>query len=204
MSLRFFPSETRSLTLLTSLADVLREALSKTSELLSADEDEARSARQRLATLELKASDLHYALLTHLRTSFVNPLPREDLYIFSRLLGRAVGWADSAGTSLPQAASRHTERVTEILEILGRQTDLARKALAGLGNLQDLEDVWLDILRLGSRARRTHRAWLSELAQEAKLSTVIEQQVLARDLQALSDSMLAFADHLGHVLVKES
>ena len=204
MSLRFFPSETRSLTLLTSQADVLRESLSKLSELLSADEDGARAARQRLEALELRATDLHYGLLTHLRTSFVNPLPREDLYTFSRFLGRAVGAADSAGASLPQAAGRHTARVTELLEILERQTSLARAALAGLGKLEDLEDTWLDILRLGSRARRTHRSWLVDLGHETKLAGFVEQRVLAEDLRSLSDALLGFADHLGHVLVKES
>jgi hypothetical protein len=204
VSLRFFPSETRSLSLLTSLADVLREALATTSELFSAEEAGADALRERLEALELKSTDLHYALLTHLRTSFVNPLPREDLYTFSRHLARSIGFVASAGSSLPHAADRRTDRVTELLEILGRQADLGRKALAGLGRLEDLEDLWLDLLRLSSRSRRTQRAWQLDQAGESRIASVITQQVLARDLQGAADALLGFTDHLGHVLVKES
>lgn len=204
MSLRFFPSETRSLELLTSLSDVLREALAGASELLAADEDGVKPLRERIDALEMKATDLHYALLTHLRTSFVNPLPREDLYAFSRLLARAVSAVAAAASGLPETADRRSERVTELLEILGRQADLIRKVMAGIGRLESLEDLWLDLLRLSSRARRTQRAWLLDQAGIQKIATVIPQQVLSRDLQSAADAMLGFADHLGHVLVKES
>lgn len=204
MSLRLFPSETRSLELLTSLADVLRESLAADSELLATDSDGERGLLARLESLELKASDLHYALLTHLRTSFVNPLPREDLYAFSRLLHSAVSSVAGAGPLLQLAGAARSDRVPELLEILGRQADLSRTALAGLGKLESLEDTWLDLLRLASRARRTQQAWLLELADVQKFSNVVRQEVLALDLDRAAEALLGFADHLGHVLVKES
>lgn len=210
MSLRLFPSETRSLDLLTSLASVLQDAITTDAELLGAAEDERRTLAARLDALELKANDLHYALLTHLRSSFVNPLPREDLYDFSRLLQTATSAVVAAGPLLRPAydtagaTSGSDDPVPEVLEVMERQVDLARTALAGLGRLESIEDTWLDMLRLDSRARRAHREWLLRLADLPKASTALRRRVPATELERAASALRSFADQLGHVLVKES
>ncbi|MGO3090271.1 MAG: hypothetical protein ACTII7_11410 [Galactobacter sp.] len=203
--LRFFPSETRSLELLTSLASLLEEALDTTSQLLGPDRPDA--FLRQLEELEVRAGDLHYALLTHLRSSFINVLPREDLYDFSRELHRAVSAVVGAAPLLPDAVdskSITSERLPELLEILRHQATLARTALSGLGRLEFLEDAWLDLLRLTSRARRARRDWSLEIADLPKASTSLRRKVLADELGRASDSLANFADRLGHVLVKES
>jgi uncharacterized protein Yka (UPF0111/DUF47 family) len=203
--LRFFPSETRSLELLTSLAGVLEESLDITAHLLGPEQPGPEL--RKLESLELQAGDLHYALLTHLRSSFVNVLPREDLYDFSRELHTAVSAVVGAAPLVPETAdskSTPSERLPELLEILGQQAGLARAALSGLGRLESLEDSWLDLLRLGSRARRARRDWLLEIADLPKASTGLRRQVLADELERASAALGGFADRLGHVLVKES
>ena len=45
---------------------------------------------------EAKSAELHFALLTHMRTSFLNPLPREDMYTLSRFLNEAMEKLDAA------------------------------------------------------------------------------------------------------------
>jgi uncharacterized protein Yka (UPF0111/DUF47 family) len=203
--LRFFPSETRSLELLTSLASVLQESLEITSPLLLPGRTDQEL--RKLEALEVQAGDLHYALLTHLRSSFVNVLPREDLYDFSRSLYTAVSAVVGAAPVLPEAASNRTstsDRLPELMEILEQQVGLARSALIGLGQLESLEDSWLDLLRLVSRARRAHRDWLLEIADLPKASTGMRRQVLANELGRASAALSAFADRLGYVLVKES
>lgn len=205
MSPRLFPSESRSLELLTSMATVLRETIAATSYLLSADRHERKELLREQEARELKAGDLHYALLTHLRTSFVNPLPREDLYTFSRRLFSATTSMVGAGPLVAESdASQISERVPELLEILGRQTDLTKAALGGLGRLDALEDTWLDLLRLSTRANRTRRAWMLELATAQKIGTVVRQDVLSQDLGQVAQRLHDVTDHLGHVLVKES
>jgi hypothetical protein len=203
--LRFFPSETRSLELLTSLAGILEESIDITARLLGPDRPDPEL--RRLEALELQAGDLHYALLTHLRSSFVNVLPREDLYDFSRELHTAVSAMTDAGPLLAEAFGPKvspSERLPELLEILSQQATLARTALSGLGKLESLEDAWLDLLRLGSRARKAHRDWLLEIADLPKAATSLRRQVLAGELARASSALTGFADRLGHVLVKES
>ena len=205
MRLRFFPSETRSLELLTSLAGVLEETLDITSQLLGPDRPDP--FLRQLEGLEVKAGDLHYALLTHLRSSFVNVLPREDLYDFSRELHRAISSVVGAAPLLPDAVDAKaitSERLPELLEILRTQATLARAALGGLGRLESLEEAWLDMLRLGSRARRAQRDWNLEIADLPKASTSLKRKVLADELGRASEALASFADRLGHVLVKES
>lgn len=210
MSLRLFPSETRSLDLLTSLAAALRDAITTDAELLGAAEEDRRTLASRLTSLETRADDLHYALLTHLRSSFVNPLPREDLYEFSRQLHSAVSFVVAAGPTLQPAhdsagaGAGADDPVPELLEIMSRQVDLARQALAGLGKLESIEDTWLDLVRLDARSRRAHRTWMLHLADLPKASTALARQVPAAELGRAAAALRGFADQLGHVLVKES
>ncbi len=154
---------------------------------------------------EARATDLHYAVLTHLRTSYVNPLPREDVYTFSRLLHEAVEQLSGGGILIAHLGKRHlSHRAAEQLELIGRQTELTTEALGKLQRLDDLEDVWLDLVRISKRAHRTHQTWLGEIGELNKAGTIIRHRSVADQLHSCSQSLRAVADHLGRVLVKES
>ena len=88
--------------------------------------------------------------------------------------------------------------------MIGRQAELAAAAIGQLNNLDDLEDTWLEMVRLSKRASRTHRVWVAELSDLQKASLIIKQRYVADQLLAAVRSLRAVADHLGRILVKES
>ncbi|MBM6622948.1 hypothetical protein JTF08_15145 [Micrococcaceae bacterium RIT802] len=205
MKFRLFPVETRGLGLLQQLGEIVRQSVETLSELLGAPADDQQGLIRELEQFEQRATHLHHAVLTHLRTSYVNPLPREDLYTFSRLLNDAVAELAGAGDLMvTTSAAGISRRAAEQLEMLGRQSEMTNDALGKLQHPDDLEDAWLQMIRLGRRARRTHRAWLGEISELSKASTILRHRAVAEQLLAAVDSLHALADHLGRVLVKES
>lgn len=205
MKFRLFPVETRGLGLLQQLGEIVRQGVETLSELLGAPAGDQQGLIRELEQFEQRATDLHHAVLTHLRTSYVNPLPREDLYTFSRLLNDAVAELAGAGDLMvTTSVAGISRRAAEQLEMLGRQSEMTNDALGKLQHPDDLEDAWLQMIRLGRRARRTHRAWLGEISELSKASTILRHRAVAEQLLAAVDSLHALADHLGRVLVKES
>lgn len=205
MKFRLFPVETRGLELLQQLGALVRQCVETLSELLGAPAEDQHGLIRELEQFEQRSTELHHALLTHLRTSYVNPLPREDLYAFSRLLNDAVAELAGAGDLMvTTSAAGISRRAAEQLEMLGRQSEMTNEALGQLQHPDDLEDAWIQMIRLGRRARRTHRAWLGEISDLSKASSIMRHRAVAEQLLAAVDSLHAVADHLGRVLVKES
>ena len=204
MKFRLFPSDTRGLELLRDLASEVNLCVGVLSEMLGSSEDRTLQL-DALSASEAKATDLHYAVLTHLRTSYVNPLPREDVYTFSRLLHDAVEQLSGAGVLIAHLGNRHlSQRAAEQLELIGRQAEITAEALGQLLQLDDLEDVWLELVRISKRAHRTHQTWLGEIGELNKAGTIIRHRSVADQFHACAQSLRAVADHLGRVLVKES
>lgn len=204
MKFRFFPSDTRGLELLRELATEVHQCVGILSEMLGSDEDR-QAHLEALSASEVKTTDLHYAVLTHLRTSYVNPLPREDIYTFSRLLHEAVEQLSGSGDLIAHLGSKQlSHRAAEQLELIGRQAELTTDALGKLQRMDDLEDLWLELVRLSKRAHRTHRTWVGEIGDLSKAGTIIRHRSVAEQFLASAQSLRAVADHLGRVLVKES
>lgn len=205
MKFSLFPAEHRGLELLRELSSEVLDGVQILSQMLGAAEDELDGLAASLGSTEARATDRHYAVLTHLRSSYVNPLPREDIYTFSRLLHEAVEQLSGAGDLIVHtAAGRLSRRAAEQLETIGRQAELAAAAIGQLNNLDDLEDTWLEMVRLSKRASRTHRVWVAELSNLQKASAIVKHRYVADQLLAAVRSLRAVADHLGRILVKES
>lgn len=204
MKFRLFPTDMRGLELLLDLAAEVNRCVEVLSEMLGSDEDRELHL-EALNASEVKTTDLHYAVLTHLRTSYVNPLPREDVYTFSRLLHEAVEQLSGAGDLIGHLGKRQlSHRAAEQLELIGRQAELTTQALGQLQHLDDLEDIWLELVRISKRAHRTHRTWVGEIGELSKAGTIIRHRSVAEQFLASAQSLRAVADHLGRVLVKES
>lgn len=205
MKFSFFPQETRGLELLMDLGSEVQRCVQILAQMLGGISEAQPELTDELDRAEVRATDLHYALMTHLRSSFVNPLPREDLYTMSRLLHESVGELCGAGELMDQSGVTWlSQRASEQLEMLGRQAELTLSALGELQQLDDLEDTWLQMIRLTKRANRTHRVWVGELSDMQKASTIIRHRGVAEQLLASVQALRAVADHLGRVLVKES
>ncbi|GAB3662982.1 hypothetical protein GCM10027591_14090 [Zhihengliuella somnathii] len=205
MKFSLFPQETRSLTLLGELCTTIQDCVQALSEVLGVLSEGNEDQLATLDRAEIHALDTHYALLTQLRTSYVTPVPREDLYTFSRLLHDTVGELRSVGDLMTSADLKWiSHRAAEQLELIGRQASLTTTALGSLDRLDDLEDTWLQLMRLNKRVGRTHHAWVGETADLQRSSTIIRHRAVADQMLAAATRLHAVADHLGRVLVKES
>lgn len=204
MKFQLFPSASRGLELLRDLAALIHESVDNVAEMIGNVEGREQTLRG-LSEAETKASDLHHAVLTHLRTSYLSPLPREDMYTFARLLHEAIERLRGTGELVNALGSTPlSPRAAEQLELLGQLGELATGSLRQLRHLDDLEDNWLHMVHVSKRMARTHLAWSIEIATFSKASTMHRHQLVADQLNSSCTVMRQFADHLGRVLVKES
>ncbi|WP_354234640.1 nuclease PIN [Arthrobacter sp. UYEF3] len=205
MKLRLFPQEPIGLNLLSQMAHQIALGTGTFSEILGAPASEHSRLVEDMHDHEAKSAELHFALLTHMRTSFLNPLPREDMYALSRYLNEAMGKLDAAADLvLLYKLERPPKRAAEQLEIISRQAELTVDAMRQLNNLDDLEDYWIEVLRLTKRAERTHRVWVADMLKDMKSAQYARNRDVADQLVEVTKDMRRIATQVGSIIVKES
>ncbi|MEO3931673.1 nuclease PIN [Micrococcaceae bacterium Sec7.4] len=205
MKLRLFPQEPAGLNLLAQLAGQIALATGTLSEILGAPASENDRLVEDMHNHEAKSAELHFALLTHMRTSFVNPLPREDMYALSRFLNEAMEKLDAAADLVSlYKLDRLPKRAADQLEIISRQAELTVDAMRRLDNLDDLEDYWIEVLRLSKRAERSHRVWVADMLNEMKPARYARNRDIADQLVGVTRDLRRVAVQVGSIIVKES
>ena len=205
MKLRFFPQEPVGLNLLSTMARQIMLATGTLSEIIGVPASEHARLLEDMHNHEAKSAELHFALLTHMRTSFVNVLPREDMYALSRFLNEAMEKLDAAAELISlYRLERLPKRAADQLEIISRQAELTVEAMRQLNNLDELEDYWIEILRLSKRAERTHRVWMADMLNDMKWAPYVRNRDIANQLVEVTRDMKRLATQVGSIIVKES
>jgi uncharacterized protein len=205
VKLRLFPQEPAGLNLLAQLARQIVLATGTLSEILGAPASENERLVEDMHNHEAKCAELHFALLTHMRTTFVSPLPREDMYALSRFLNEAMEKLDAIAELVSlYKLDRLPKRAADQLEIISRQAELTVDAMRNLDNLDDLEDYWIEMLRLTKRAERSHRVWVADMLNEMKAARYARTRDIADELVGVTRDMRRIATQVGSIIVKES
>lgn len=160
---------------------------------------------QDLLALDASASASLMAFLTALRSAFVTPLPRQDLYLLAGGVHSAVQRVVGAGILIQRAGLEEMpSQALDVLETLGRQAELLRQATGQLRDLDSLEDTWMQLLRASRRTDRIMVDWLADLGRDLLQRDFNRQREVAWALQAALDALGRVNTDLGMVLVRES
>ncbi|MBP2412894.1 uncharacterized protein Yka (UPF0111/DUF47 family) [Arthrobacter stackebrandtii] len=205
MKLRLFPQETAGLQALAHMSEQILAGTHTLAEMLGAGRNDFSELAESLRQHEAASTADFATLLTGMRTSFVNPLPREDLYALGQLLNETSEILSGAGEIIElYTLDRNPNRVSDQLEILSRQSELTIGAMKSLNDLDSLEDYWLEVLRLAKRADHTHRVVVAELLDAHSPTTFAKYKALTDQFAAGSRQMRAIATQVGSIIVKES
>jgi uncharacterized protein len=205
VKLRLFPQEPAGLNLLSQMAQQIVLGSATLAEILGVPAGEHGKLVEDMHNHEARSAELHFALLTHMRTSFVNPLPREDMYALSRYLNEAIEKLDAAAELVAlYRLERLSKRAADQLEIISRQAELTVDAMRRLDHLDDLEEYWIEILRLAKRAERTHRVWVADMISDMKWAQYSRNRDIANQLVDVTKDMRRIATQVGSIIVKES
>jgi hypothetical protein len=205
MKLRLFPQETAALELLANMAQQSVLAVQVLSEMFGARRQDYQRIFDELLVIDRRTTELQRALLTQLRTSFVNPLPREDLLDLSQGLAAGMDQLVAVGEiTVVNRLERIAREASDQLEIVNRQAELTGTAMRSLGNLNDLEDYWIEVVRLTKRANHTHRVWSADSMRELSLGTYARNVEMARALLGAAHAFRDVAVNVARIIVKES
>ena len=199
---------TRDTPALRHMAD-LRQALHRSVHLVAqvagTRGPEADRAARELEELDSSSSATLMAFLTALRSAYVTPLPRQDLYRLASGVHATTRRVVSAGVLIQRADLEELPtHALDVLETVGRQAELLARGAAEMRDLDALEATWMQLLRASRRTERIMVEWLADLGMDLLQRDYNRQREVAWALHAALEALSRVNMDLGMVLVRES
>lgn len=202
---RLFSADESGAAQVRSLAKLLVESVDLVAQMFGASPETGTELDAKLDNLNARASRNTSTMLTALRSSYLTPLPREDLYLLGTWINRAVEAVTITGTIIHATRQyRLPARAGDVLEILTRQADLVQDAAEQLDQADDLESTWMHLERLTHQAQRALVTWRLTDADELLARHYYRQQEVARSLDSMFMTIREFCTQLGRILVRDS
>lgn len=205
MAFRIFPEDERVIELLVQMSQCVTTSVDLLAEHLSATDERVEETLQSLLDTEDECSNLYFSLMTTTRSSYVVPIPRQDLYILGQWIQKSVeALVACAETQQLYKIDRPTSHATEQLNIIRLMSEMTTKAMGRLATLDELDDYWFEMIRLSRQSERTHRAYRASLLDKHKALQALRRMDAAGRLLDASRALAHVSAEVGRVLVSES
>ena len=205
MAFRIFPEDERVTDLLVQMSQCVISAVEQLSEHIGSVEKVWERPITQLLDTEDQCTTLYFSLMTTTRSSYVVPIPRQDLYILGHWLLRAVqGLVGCAELHRQYRVERPSSHATEQLAVIQHMAHMTSKAMGRLSRLDELDDYWFEMIRLTRQAERTHRVYRASLLEQFKTAQAIRRMDAARQLFDAARALGQVSAEVGRILVAES
>ena len=197
--------DTPALRHMADLAEALHRSVHLVAQVAGTRGPEADRAARELEELDSSSSATLMAFLTALRSAYVTPLPRQDLYRLASGVHATTRRVVSAGVLIQRADLEELPtHALDILETVGRQAELLAHGAAEMRDLDALEATWMQLLRASRRTERIMVEWLADLGMDLLQRDYNRQREVAWALHAALEALSRVNMDLGMVLVRES
>lgn len=197
--------DTPALRHMADLAEALHRSVHLVAQVAGTRGPEADRAARELEELDSSSSATLMAFLTALRSDYVTPLPRQDLYRLASGVHATTRRVVSAGVLIQRADLEELPtHALDVLETVGRQAELLARGAAEVRDLDALEATWMQLLRASRRTERVMVEWLADLGMDLLQRDYNRQREVAWALHAALEALSRVNMDLGMVLVRES
>ena len=197
--------DTPALRHMADLAEALHRSVHLVAQVAGTRGPEADRAARELEELDSSSSATLMAFLTALRSAYVTPLPRQDLYRLASGVHATTRRVVSAGVLIQRADLEELPtHALDVLETVGRQAELLARGAAEIRDLDALEATWMQLLRASRRTERIMVEWLADLGMDLLQRDYNRQREVAWSLHAALEALSRVNMDLGMVLVRES
>ena len=202
---RLVTRDTPALRHMADLAEALHRSVHLVAQVAGTRGPEADRAARELEELDSSSSATLMAFLTALRSAYVTPLPRQDLYRLASGVHATTRRVVSAGVLIQRADLEELPtHALDVLETVGRQAELLARGAAEMRDLDALEATWMQLLRASRRTERIMVEWLADLGMDLLQRDYNRQREVAWALHAALEALSRVNMDLGMVLVRES
>ncbi|GAA2513622.1 MAG: hypothetical protein Q4C90_11805 [Kocuria sp.] len=205
MAFRIFPEDERVTDLLVQMAQCVLTAVEQLSEHLGQIDKVWELPITDLLDTEDRCTNLYFSLMTTTRSSYVVPIPRQDVYVLGHWLLRAVQCLVACAELHRQyKVERPSSHATEQLAVIQHMAHMTLKAMGRLTSLEELDDYWFEMIRLTRQAERTQRSYRASLLDEFKAGQAIRRMDTAQQLFDAAQALGQVSSEVGRILVAES
>lgn len=202
---RMFPQENSSLKALAGLSGQVAEAAAILSEMMGSPEERYPELLERMLAHESATVDTLFTTMTAVRSSFSTPIPREDIYTLAVDLNTAVEKLASAANILHlYSIVRFSPKAATLLDLIQRQAVLTTAIIPRLADLRNLDDYWIDLLRLTKQAVRISEEYDADALSRYKQTRYLQTTKFIQKLAEASEAMRSVATEIGRIIVQES
>ena len=204
MALRIFPEDELVLDLLADMSGQVTEAVRLLSELIGAP-DTAVATLEAIRECEARSTDLYFSVMTTVRSTFVIPIPRQDVYVLGHWLNRAAEELLAvAEAHVAYALSRPPSYATDQLAVILRMSELTTRAMRDLSRFQELDEYWYEMLRLGKQSERIHQLHMAHLLEHHNPLAAMRRERAVQRFVGAARALVRVSTEVGRIVVAES